>query len=107
MKVGGQALVSFDVINEGGAVSGPVQVALPALPWLRVASPNPLPAITPGATNRVTLQLTPAADLSLGNYEGHLVVSTPGSTVNVPFTFRALSEAKGDLRLTAVDEYTY
>ena len=27
--------------------------------------------------------------------------------MNVPFTFRALSDAKGDLRITAVDEYTY
>ena len=41
MKVGGQALVSFDVINEGGAASGPMQVALPDLPWLHVASPQP------------------------------------------------------------------
>jgi len=47
MKVGGQALVSFEVVNEGGAASGPVQVALPDLPWLHVASPNPMPASIP------------------------------------------------------------
>lgn len=107
MKVGGQAVVSFDVINEGGATSGPVQVALPDLPWLRVASPNPLPPLTPGATNRITLQLIPPADLPPGNYEGVLVLATSGQAVNLPFTFRALTEARGDLRLTAVDEYTY
>ncbi|MCZ7639948.1 MAG: hypothetical protein M5U12_30215 [Verrucomicrobia bacterium] len=107
MKVGGQAIVSFDVVNEGGAASGPIEVALPDLPWMRVASPNPVPALAPGGTNRVTLQLTPPTALTLGNYEGHLVLATPGSRVNLPFTFRALSEARGDLRVTAVDEYTY
>ena len=107
MKVGGQAIVSFDVVNEGGAASGPIEVALPDLPWMRVASPLPLPALDPGATHRVTLQLTPSPELALGNHEGYLVLATPGSRVNLPFTFRALSEARGDLRVTAVDEYTY
>ena len=108
MKVGGQALVEFEVVNTGGLASEPMHVVLPDhMPWLRVASPNPMPSLIPGATNQVTLQLLPAADLPLGPYTGNLFVSAGDTGVSVPYTFRALSEAKGDLKVTAVDEYTY
>lgn len=107
MKVGGQAIVSFDLVNEGASASAPVQVVVPDVPWLSVASVNPLPSLPAGATNRVTLQLKPAPDLALGPYEGRLAVQAGANTLWVPFTFRALSEARGNLRVTAVDEYTY
>ena len=107
MKRGDQAVVEFDLANLGGAPTAPLQVLAPTLPWLSVASTNPLPPFAPGETNRITLQLTPAADLPVGDYTGSLIVS--GGDVNLPvsFDFRALSEAKGDLRVTTVDEYTY
>lgn len=107
MKVGGQAFVQFEVVNAGGATSGPVHLSLPPVSWMHVATPNPLPPLAPGETNRVTLQLTPAANQALGAYEGTIGVNAGTAGVSVPFNFRALSEAKGDLRVTAVDEYTY
>jgi hypothetical protein len=107
MKRGGQAMVEFDLLNHGGADSGPIQVVLPNFPWMRLATLNPLPSLAPGAAHRVTLQLLPPADLPLGPYTGQLALTTAHGTTGVPFEFRALSDARGDLHLTAVDEYTY
>lgn len=69
-------------------------VALPDLPWMAVASSNPVEDLVPGATNRVTLRLAPPVDLPLGPYTGNLVVNSADSTVAVPFRFRAVSEAR-------------
>jgi subtilase family serine protease len=107
MVRGGQALVEFDVVNTGGTNSGPVQVVVPQLAWLRVASTNPLPSLAPGQTNRVTLLLSPALDLALGPYAGTLVLQGTSASAAVPFDFRALSDAVGTVQVSAVDEYTY
>ncbi len=107
MKRGGQAVLEFSVVNGGGTSTGPISVLTPELPWLRVASVTPLLPLASGATNRVTLQLTPAADLPLGEYSGALVLRSGDLSLLLPFRFRALAEASGDLQVTAVDEYTY
>src|SRR5689334_4109105 len=70
-------------------------------------TPNPLPPLAPGPTNRITLPLAPDANLTLGAYDGNLAVNAGNIGVSLPYSFRALSEAKGDLIITAVDEYTY
>src|SRR5690606_18723665 len=53
------------------------------------------------------IQLTPPADLPLGEYTGQIALLSSNAYANLPFTFRALSEARGDLVITAVDEYTF
>ena len=107
VKPGGQAVVEFDLANLGNTPTAPLSVVTPNLSWLHVATSNPLPPLAAGTTNRVTLQLTPAADLPLGDYNGTLIVQGGGVNLSVPFSFRALSEAKGDLRVTTIDEYTF
>ncbi|MBL9126553.1 MAG: hypothetical protein JNL97_02845, partial [Verrucomicrobiales bacterium] len=108
VRAGGQAIVSFDVVNSGGSTSEPIHVALPPnLPWIHVAGTVPLPTLAPGTTNRVTLQLRPDASVPLGETTGTLLLAAGSSTASVPFRFRVLSDATGDLRVTAVDEYTY
>ncbi|MBI5386506.1 MAG: DUF11 domain-containing protein, partial [Verrucomicrobia bacterium] len=107
MPIGGQQRVEFTVVNQGGATSGPVTVSVPNQPWLSVASTNPLPVLAPGDSNIVTLLLTPAADLSLGVYRGSVGASAADSAVTLPFEFLAVSEARGDLLVEAVDEFTY
>jgi subtilase family serine protease len=109
MARGRQAVVEFKLANEGGIPTGPIVIALPSVPWLTLATTNPLPPLLPGETNgtTITLLLTPAADLTLGAYEGSLALNSSNASLTVPFNFRALSEAKGDLRITAVDELTY
>ena len=107
MLRGSQVIVQFDVLNLGGAASGPLTVNVPAVPWLSVASTNPLPSLSPGNSNLVTLVLTPAADLALGPYAGTLTVNGSGAGLLVPFTFTAVSDAHGALRVHSTDEYTY
>ncbi len=109
MVRGRQAVVEFSLVNEGGVATGPITVALPAAPWLSLATTNPIPPLLPGETNGTTvpLLLTPAAGLPLGNYEGSLALNSSNASLSVPFAFRALFEAKGDLLITAVDELTY
>ena len=107
MKRGGQAVVEFSLTNPGGADSGPLNLMLPQLPWLKAASATPLASLAPGASNVVTLQLTPASDLPLGDYTGALVVQGSQTSLQIPFTFRCLSEALGSLRIIVEDELTY
>jgi hypothetical protein len=107
MRIGGQSIVEFDLVNAGGKASGPITLSLPNVPWMSLATTNPMPALAPGETNRVTVLLTPSADLPLGPYTGNLAANTAGGGVSIPFNFRAVSESKGDLRIEVVDEFTY
>ena len=107
MVAGQQTIVSFKVINQGGRVTGPVNVNLPAIPWLKLASAAPLAPLNPGETNVITLLLSPTNGIDLTTYSGSLLVDAGNTVLNVPFEFRALSEAKGDLRVSVVDELTY
>ena len=107
MLPGGQNVVQFEVMNQGGAPSGPLTVIVPATPWLGVASMNPLPSLAPGQSNLVTLLLTPPVDLALGPYTGLLAVNSAAASLEVPFTFNAVADADGALLIQTVDEYTY
>ncbi|HXJ72182.1 MAG TPA: hypothetical protein VNM37_05000, partial [Candidatus Dormibacteraeota bacterium] len=107
MPIGGQQRVQFAIINQGGAASGPITISVPSLPWLTVGNVNPLPSLAPGASNIVTLVLTPAADLPLGPYTGTMVVFGQSSSLNLPFNFLAMSQLKGDLTVQVQDEFTF
>jgi len=106
MLRGGATTVQFDVVNQGTAASGPINLSTPALDWMRVSTANPMASLAPGATNRVTLQLLPPSDLPLGPYQGNLTLLTSNQSVSLPFNFRALSEATGELAIQTADEMT-
>jgi hypothetical protein len=99
-------MIEFEVTN-GGRPTGPLSVALPNVPWMAVVTDNPMPSLEPGASATVGLALTPAADLVLGPYNGHLYVGNNEVGVNVPFQIRATSDDAGDLKVIVVDEFTY
>jgi len=107
MLRGAQTIVAFEVANRGGAPSGPLDVLLPDVPWMSLLSSNTIPSIAPGTNVTVTLALNPATNLALQRYDGALVLSGPQSGLNMPFQFRALSDAVGDLRVIVQDEYTF
>lgn len=107
MLRGAQTVVNFSLLNQGGASTGPMTILLPPAPFLKLASPATLPSLNPGESNTVSLLLTPAADLALTAHEGTIAIQGTGVSLNVPFSFRALSDGRGALRVEAVDEYTY
>jgi hypothetical protein len=105
---GGQKTVSFSIVNSGGAASGPVNVILPNLAWLRLASPATLESIPPGGAAAVTLLLSPAGTEPLTLFNGNLVVDPAvGGSLSLPFAFRIVSAFTGDLQVEAVDEAYY
>ena len=107
MVRGRQRMTGFGLVNAGAMPTGPITVSLPAVPWLQLASTNPLPSLAPGETNQLSLLLTPPEDLPLGVHSGALALTCASTSLAVPFEFRCLSEGRGDLRVTVVDEYTF
>ena len=109
MLRGDQTFVEFEVTNEGGAVAENIEVLLPDAPWLKLASAGTISSLNPGESTKLTLLLTPEADLPLTLYNGSLVLDAQGNDgdLSVPFGFRAVSEAVGDLRVSVVDDYTF
>lgn len=108
MIPGQQSFVNFTIRNDGGVPTGPIRILLPPVfPWLTASSSSPIASIPPGGTANVTLQLTPPADFPLGLATGNLQLAADDNTLTVPFSFRALSDAKGDLIVHCEDEYTY
>ena len=107
MLRGGQTVLQFDVVNVGGAATGPLTVNPPAVPWFSVASTNPMPSLAPGQSNRVTVVLSPATDLALGPYTGTLALNGSGTGLQVPFLFNCVSDAHGAVMVRSVDEFTF
>ena len=75
MLVGAQTLISFNVVNNGGAPSGDLQVSLPSTSYMSLASPATIPSLAPGASSTVTLELSPPSNLPLEQYTGTIAVS--------------------------------
>ena len=71
MLVGSQTLVNFNVVNNGGAASGPLQVLVPQASFLSLSSPATIGSLAPGQSTTVTLQLLPGTDLAAGILYGH------------------------------------
>lgn len=107
MPLGKQRVVSFNATNIGGTATGPLEVVFSGAPWLSAATPVQLPPLEPGAQTSVDLLLSPAADLALNVYNGEVVLRATNALLRVPFSFRAVSEARGGLQVIAEDEYTY
>ncbi|TRU88111.1 MAG: hypothetical protein EWV76_09640 [Microcystis novacekii Mn_MB_F_20050700_S1] len=104
MLRGGQTLVEFTVSNQGEVASGQLNIFLPEASWLKSASPVTLPSLNPGQSTKVSLLLQPSATQELTVYNGNVVISGDEASLSLPFNFRAISEAKGNLNISVVDE---
>jgi|GEM_PF-1190706 len=110
MVRGGQCAVELTVVNEGGANTGPLDVIIPPeATFLSLASSSQI-SLAPGETQVISLLLTPPEDIPLSEFNGYVLLNAPGVVapeLAVPFSFRAVSDALGDLRLETVDEFFY
>jgi len=107
MLRGTQKLIEFEVVNTGGAATGPLTLTLPNEPWLRPGNGTSFASLGAGERMRVSLLLNPAADLPLALYNGGIVLTGTNSSVSVNYQFRAISDAVGDVVLNIQDEYTF
>ncbi len=107
MLVGGQTFVELEIANIGGGKTGRINVLLPDADWLSLASATPIPSLASGETTTITLALRPGADLPPTLYSGSILFRADGDSLSVPFAFRAVSEARGDLELSVVDEFFF
>jgi len=104
----GQKVATFSIENTGSLATGPIEMLLPNIPWLNPISPGVLPSILPGSKINVSLLLVPDASVPLTRFDGNFILRpAEGSEVNVPFAFRVVSDLKGDLEISVVDEYHY
>ena len=107
MLRGRQTVFEFDVINAGGAAATDMVVLIPEAPWMHLSSPKIIEAIEPEEASRVSLMLDPDETLELGPYTGEIILSGDDVQLSIPFSFTAVSEAKGDLKVISTDEFTY
>ncbi len=109
MLRGEQTAVEVTISNEGGATAENIDVLLPDAPWLSLASTDTIESLAPEESTNVTLLLTPEADLDLNVYRGNIIFDAAGNDgdLSLPFEFRALSEAVGNLQVNVIDELFY
>jgi formylglycine-generating enzyme required for sulfatase activity len=103
MLVGTQSSFELQVQNTGGATSAALEVQLPGVAWMSLASAATIDPLEPGQSTTVIVTLNPPAGLTLGNHKGSLVVGG----VSVPFSLLATSDAKGGVTVLVQDELSY
>lgn len=96
---------SIVLTNTGGLETGPIQVLLPDIPWLSLASANPMPSIPPGGTAALSLNIAPDVEAPLTLFTGNLAINPAnGGSKSLPYRVRVVSDLKGDLEIEVVDE---
>jgi hypothetical protein len=99
---------SFTITNTGGLASGTIQILLPDLRFLSLATPALIPSLAPGESASVSLQLAPSSTQAFTAYTGNLAINPANGTGRtLPFNFRVVSDLKGDLTIDVADELTY
>ena len=109
MLRGEQTFVEVELTNEGGAIAENIDVIIPEAPWLSLGSTETIESLAPGKSTNITLLLSPDAELELTQYEGNVFFDAAGSDgdLSVPFEFRAISDAIGNLKVNVIDELFY
>jgi hypothetical protein len=107
MVRGQQTLVPVTIRNVGGVDTGPIEISLPLVSWMKLAGSNQLASLDPGQSTTMNVLLEPPADLPLLLYNGSIGIGNGRVALNLPYRLRAMSTALGDLLITATDDYTY
>lgn len=110
MVPGVPRLVQCSITNDGAGASGPIQVALPNVSWMRVVEGANIANLNKGESFTLTLELNADATTPLNApMSGTIAVSATNAAaaLTVPFRFTAVSENQGTILIDVVDEYTY
>ncbi len=107
MVRGTRSLMEFEVSNIGSAAVTNLKTVLPSTDWLSLYTPENIESLEGGEKMKVGLVLNPADDLPLGPYTGNLALNADNTGLSVGFSFTAVSDKIGGLKITATDEFTY
>jgi hypothetical protein len=107
MLRGAQTLVECEISNNGAVPAYDLGVQLPAVPWMKLVTPENVGTILAGEKKKVVLSLTPPANIQLGPYTGNIAVFGSNTSLSIGFRFTAISDKVGGLRIKAEDEFTY
>jgi uncharacterized membrane protein len=105
---GQQRIVRCEITNNGGAPANNLAVLMPDVSWIKLVSPQNIGTLAVGAKAGIEISLNPPADMGLGAYTGSFVVSDGANvSLNIGFRITITSDAKGGLKITAKDEFSY
>ncbi|MGB0903265.1 MAG: Ig-like domain-containing protein, partial [Mangrovicoccus sp.] len=107
MPLGEMTTLTFTVSNEGGLASGPIDVVLPNTPYLSLLSGSVIPSLDIGETAIVTIGLSPAANLPIGQYTGQILIQAAEDVEYLDYDFIATTDQTADLTVQVVDEFYY
>jgi hypothetical protein len=110
MQIGVSRMIDLSISNSGAIETGPISITTPNLSWLSIASGNSMPSIPAGESATLTLQLRGDDSTVLGMpLKGAIAINAANAQdgVRLPFLAMAVSDDKGSLRISAVDESTY
>ncbi len=105
---GRQKNINLEIQNTGGAESGPIDLLLPSLPWMKLASQGQVASIPAGGSATVSLILAPSTAQAVTLYNGTIIIDAlRADPLNLPFGIRVVSDRKGDLEVEVVDEFFF
>jgi len=100
------ASVTISIVNRGAApLTGLSITPAAAIPWVTVASANPIPAIPPGGRLGFSLIASPSATQAGDIFQDFVTVSADGGlSAQLAFTVELAAESLRDTLVTVVDE---
>jgi|GEM_PF-3252050 len=106
---GQQRIIRCEITNNGGAPANNLMVLMPQnVSWIKLVSPESIGTLAVGAKASLEISLNPPADMGLGAYTGSFAVSDGANvSLNIGFRITITSDAKGGLKITAKDEFSY
>ena len=108
MLRGAQTVVTCDLVNLGAAPSGDLTVEVPKLPWLTLSSPGRHSfAGARARMPRSPCNCCPRPTCPWSFTPGTFSSARAQSGLSIPFSFRAISAAVGDVQINVLDDYTY
>ncbi|NLF92692.1 MAG: hypothetical protein GX564_02295, partial [Oligosphaeraceae bacterium] len=110
MQVGVSRQVEVTLANTGAIGTGPVTISIPALSWMSLPAGNTINDIAPNESVTFAIQLQGDDSTPLNApLSGRLAVNAQFAQhgLQIPFTVTAVSDATGNLKVSAIDEGFY
>lgn len=102
-------VIEFEIENIGQGTINEVNIAVPAVTWLRLVSVPQITNMLPGEKKTVTLEFMPTAQLPFNTpATGNVAINTTNANgISVPFSVMKVSNQTGTMTIDVIDQFTY